>query len=223
MTVTWPEPRCPTRLARVPVPTFASLSSTVESKCRNHEEHKQAFDSRVAFASDVWLRAEPRVGPKRQLRYTRVPVPTFASLSSTVESKCRNHEEHEQAFDSRVAFASDVWLRATPRVGPKRQMRYTSTHAITNSARRVSNNKTVVRAVEALSSASDLPSDASHGLERAPLPHAAEQEAGGGWARSPMRARHASHTAVRLTSASSSSRVTITSYSAARRNRPFGK
>ena len=36
-----------------------------------------------------------------------------------------NHQEHEQAYDSRVAFEADVWLRATPRVGPKRQMRYT--------------------------------------------------------------------------------------------------
>ncbi len=159
---------------------FCALFPTVSAAPTSPQGERRI----LAFLLNV--RCHPRQpdsrepGPRCPARLARVPVPTFAALSCTVESKCRNHEEHEQAYGCRVVFASDVWLRATPRVGPKRQMRYTSTHAITNSARRVSNNKTVVGAVEALSSASDLPSDVSHGLERAPLPHAAEQEACGG-------------------------------------------
>ena len=80
----------------------------------------------LAFGSDsdAWKNQDMR---RRIVCWrTSVPVPTFASHRGTRLSKCRNQVEHEQAYDSSVALASDVWLTDQPRVGTKRQMRYTS-------------------------------------------------------------------------------------------------
>ncbi len=60
------------------------------------------------------------------MRYTRVPVLTFAIPCGDVESKCQNHKEHEQAYVSRLAFAPDVWLKDGPLTETKRQVRYTN-------------------------------------------------------------------------------------------------
>jgi len=59
------------------------------------------------------------------VRYTSVPVLTFASLCGELLSKCQDHKEHWKIHGSSVAFASDVWFRQYPQAGTKRQVRYT--------------------------------------------------------------------------------------------------
>jgi len=59
------------RPASVPVLTFASRCGLVPSKCQNHKEHQQLYESSVAFAPEVWFRVQPQAGTKRQVRYTR--------------------------------------------------------------------------------------------------------------------------------------------------------